>query len=264
MFIIICPALEIKRMERLILKTMTLTGDHTLTGYENLAGYHIEGNCLEREGIFDGDIILVDFEKCPRPLSDGVRDICLCYASAAPIGRQKLMAKVYTGSRNGHHMGTTAYSEQPDREVNISRVLGVVAAVFTPKGEFKREWDTSDCPTELASEETPSTAPGTVQLQVLRFAPGFLDTIEGCRLINVRRDIYEAARSAFKELSREEQRRMMFTPNAIEEWDERREFWARVLGPTMTVEQFTVAMDAITEWYAHCLTLRESEEGGQT
>ena len=240
------------------MKTMTLTGDHTLTGYENLAGYHIEGNCLEREGIHDGDIILVDFGKCPRPLSDGVRDICLCYASVAPIGRQSLMAKVYTGSRNGHHMGTTAYSEQPDHEVNISRVLGVVAAVFTSKGEFKRKWDISECPTELITEDIPSTVPGTVQLQMVRLpvmqaTGGIYDTVEGCTLSNhLTREQCRAMSVAFETVDYMTKRRMVFSPKPSE-YLARAKWWREFLHSILNPKEVHSAMVHLSNRYRRCI-----------
>ena len=178
------------------------------------------------------------------------------------------MAKVYVGRRNSRLTGITAYSGKLDCVVSISRIFGVVVAVLTPEGELRHEWDLSRCPTEIDDETEKiedSARPEDFLLQVVSFSPGFLNTIEVCRLYNGRRDVYDATHKAFKsmpykEQRRKEQRRMEHTPETPEGWYERRNYWSQTLEPVMTGEQFTIALDAISEWYEHCLRLREKKE----
>ena len=222
-----------------------------------LASFRVTGTCMEREGVNHDDLIVVDRSRFPKAPANGKRYLCACYGFSEkrphlPI----LMTKVYNGVRDGHHTGITAYTSKPDYDIHITLVLGVICAVLNPDHSLKHQWDISDCPTELPEIDKSSTT----NVPVFTLLPAFMNTIEGCRLANVRDDVYAAARIAFKALPFEKQREMEYSlpKHDHKAWYDRLAFWGDILKSVMTGEQFSLAMDALSSWYDRCLGVNTS------
>lgn len=80
---------------------------------ENVGAYQVSGNCMEGSGIYDGDIIIVDFGRAPR-----IGDPCLCEID----GRFKLKKLLQVHPSGLFTVGTNynrerLFEEGPDGEI---------------------------------------------------------------------------------------------------------------------------------------------------
>ena len=84
---------------------------------------------------------------------------------------------------------------------------------------------------------------------------GFYNTVEGCTLDRLDREITHKAEEAFCSLSEEEKYKMQFSPKNGE-FVERARFWRNTLSPFMTEKQCYIAMHCIIHWYIHIKQMR--------
>lgn len=84
---------------------------------------------------------------------------------------------------------------------------------------------------------------------------GFLNTVEGCVLINHEKDIYKQVNEIFKQFSLEEQEMLVNSPKDGE-FIERINFWKYKLQRVMDDRQCRKAMLSIIHWYIHIKKLR--------
>lgn len=122
------------------------------------AFFIVSGDCMEGAGIHDGDYVLVDFRKMPRPQNKGghrPKDICLCSFA----GPENVGVKEYIGRWGGFHI----VGEHPVRKEGdplsmagylSEQVFGVVRACFSEDGLPRWTRDISDCPADLPTVST--------------------------------------------------------------------------------------------------------------
>ena len=108
---------------------------------DETASFTIHGDCMEGSKIYDGDTVLVDFDRFPR-----IGDACIC-----SDGKNKLMVKQYKG-RNGKRVfdvGTNydfgGKSIGPNGEWNrgfwTDKVYGTVFASISADGILRWQFD---------------------------------------------------------------------------------------------------------------------------
>ena len=105
---------------------------------------YVSGNCMEKAGIHNGDIVVVDTGRKPKPAlcrsKNGVNryDICLCRINGVE------MIKRYERKVQGVHTVSTLYkgvTMQRYFSVGDEDILGVVTACFSPEGRLRWELD---------------------------------------------------------------------------------------------------------------------------
>lgn len=93
------------------------------------------------------------------------------------------------------------------------------------------------------------------QIPVLKGAPSFLDTVEGCALANLDYAIFEKAGAAFKELNYNIKRQLSFSPQNGE-FVERAMLWRKILYKSLSGKQRYKAMKAILDNYIRIKEMR--------
>ena len=114
------------------------------------AGSIVTGNCMEGSGIYDGDMVIVDYDRFPRP-----GDVCAC---ACPYVREGgPLIKKYDGrigedlfvvSTNYDFGGNTEMQEA----MFCNKVYGVVVACLAPDKTLRWETDPWRLPAEPEDE----------------------------------------------------------------------------------------------------------------
>ena len=108
---------------------------------DETASFTIHGDCMEGSKIYDGDTVLVDFDRFPRP-----GDSCLCADE-----KNKLMVKRYDG-RDGKRVFSVSTNYDfdgkaigPNGEWNrglwTDKVYGVIFAVISAEGSLRWQFD---------------------------------------------------------------------------------------------------------------------------
>lgn len=87
---------------------------------------------------------------------------------------------------------------------------------------------------------------------------GFLNTVEGCLLINCGPKIFFPARNAFRMLPYKTQEKLLCSPQNGE-FLERAQFWKTTLKPVFPDKEYWEAMIAILRWYRHIKQVRKQE-----
>lgn len=87
---------------------------------------------------------------------------------------------------------------------------------------------------------------------------GFLNTVEGCLLINCGQDIFFPARNAFRMLPYETQKKFLYSPKSGKLL-ERAQFWKTTLKPVLPDKEYREAMIAILRWYRHIKQVEKQE-----
>lgn len=103
-----------------------------------------------------------------------------------------------------------------------------------------------------------------IEVRQLRQIPlytgnSFLNTVEGCTLINHEEFIFEQVDEIFSQFSAEEQHRLAFAPKKGE-FINRVNFWRENLSPVMTNRDYRKAMITIISWYIKIIKMEKSEE----
>ena len=122
----------------------------------------VSGDCLEGAGIDNGDYILVDFGRRPRPpvKVNGTwqHDFCLCYGTMPGSSSGDIvMVKRYDGVFGWMQTVSTAYRQEPGRfRMNVSftpkAILGVVYGCLDGTGRNKWENSPDMYPEQLHAE----------------------------------------------------------------------------------------------------------------
>lgn len=89
---------------------------------------------------------------------------------------------------------------------------------------------------------------------------GFYNTVEGCTLSHLSKEVRDLAEGVFNKLSDEEKHRMQFPPKDGE-FADRVRFWRGILKPAMNGKQCHIAMCRIIHWYIHIKRMRLGKEG---
>lgn len=97
-----------------------------------------------------------------------------------------------------------------------------------------------------------------VQIPFIRCG-GFYNTVEGCTLSHLDREIVFRAQEAFAGLADDEKYRLQFSPKNGE-FIERARYWKGILKPVMTEKQCLVAMNCIIGWYIHIKKMQLKED----
>ena len=87
---------------------------------------------------------------------------------------------------------------------------------------------------------------------------GFLNTVEGCILINCGREIFFPARNAFRMFPYETQKKFLYSPQNGE-FLERAQFWKTTLHLVLPDKEYREAMIAILRWYRHIKQIEKQE-----
>ena len=108
---------------------------------DETASFTIHGNCMEGSKIYDGDTVLVDFDRFPR-----IGDTCIC-----SDGKNKLLIKRYEGrvGKRVFSVGTNydfgGRSIGPNGEWNrglwTDKIYGVVFASISADGLLRWQFD---------------------------------------------------------------------------------------------------------------------------
>jgi len=93
-------------------------------------------------------------------------------------------------------------------------------------------------------------------MPVMKPAPAFLNTMEGCTVWQCDQDTRRAVEAVFNGLPYETRRQLEYTPEAPGEWVERARFWQRELRPVLPPKMYHTVMMKFVCWYAHCLPRR--------
>ena len=126
---------------------------------EKIAGITVAGNCMEGSGIYDGDLLLVDFDRFPR---EGDACICSCpyERGGAPMTKQyisRLGSAAFACGTN-YDFGGDAFG--PNMEMNAGmicdKVFGAVVACLSPDMTLRWQIDPRELPVE-PEELTPSS-----------------------------------------------------------------------------------------------------------
>ncbi len=89
------------------------------------------------------------------------------------------------------------------------------------------------------------------------FGPAFPNTIEGCKVLNMGREVSQAVAEVFYGFPYEVQRRLEFTPEEPGGWAKRARFWQEQLKPALPPKMYHAVMMKVIGWYAHCLRARK-------
>lgn len=128
--------------------------------HDRAYGFYVKGDCMEARDVHDGDLIIVDPDRMPRPAKG---DICVCKVDyAAPV-----MVKEYISPMGGgvHNVSERRFREKGlhfddegrlvfERCYFASKIYGVVVACYPPDDLMHPRWeiDASELPTELQTE----------------------------------------------------------------------------------------------------------------
>lgn len=86
------------------------------------------------------------------------------------------------------------------------------------------------------------------EMPIINCGPTFLNTVEGCRLMNGEYSVYQNVKQVFDRLSYEEKHKLEFAPKDGE-FIARARFWRSVLKPVMDSKQYRTSMYLILDWY---------------
>ena len=233
--------------------------ENTIKNIEQSAGLMmcpVSGRCMERENIFDGDYILVDLNRYPHVKE---KDIALITTIKSP---DKTAVKQYLGVPFGFQSFGTCYTKERlkaegltfDFAVRADKILGVVCACYTPDGFLRWERDVSDRSDEMPTAQKKIThkADKVQKIPILFNKTGILDTIEGCLLYNMSRDIYFTVRDEFNKLPEDIRHAMAFSPKAGT-WVSRAETWRNILSAALEPKQIHQTMICFVRWYRKCI-----------
>ena len=115
------------------------------------AAFVVQGNCLEALNVNDGDYVVIDPNKMPRPRK---RDICLCYARYPGRKDPEMFVKEYIGKWGPWQQVGTAYKGRTNCGFHALHIFGVACACYDSNGKLKWEKDVSDYPADLPKEST--------------------------------------------------------------------------------------------------------------
>jgi len=135
--------------------------------------------------------------------------------------------------------------------MGILQDIKTAASIF---GEVRKAWENGADAVQLRPVKV---------LPVVKLAPGFLNTMEGCRVWNYDRVIYQAVEAVFYNLPDEVQRRLTCSPKQSGEWVERVEFWKKELRPILPEKTYHKVMALFINWYARCLRRRNEKGAAQ-
>ena len=93
------------------------------------------------------------------------------------------------------------------------------------------------------------------ELPFINCGPGFLNTVEGCKLVNGDSSVYENVKQVFDGLSYELKNKLIFSPKDGE-FIARAQFWKSVLKPVMDPKKYSLAIYLILHWYIHIKQMR--------
>lgn len=125
-------------------------------------GLYVDGDCMEARDIHDGDLIIVDHNRNPRPRSG---DICLCRVDYAADA----MVKEYVGPAGGraHIVSEHRFKEKgvhfdekgrpiTEQAYFASHIYGAVIACYSPDDFEHPRWsiDASELPEVLPEKPT--------------------------------------------------------------------------------------------------------------
>lgn len=97
------------------------------------------------------------------------------------------------------------------------------------------------------------------ELPFINCGPGFLNTVEGCKLVNGDYSVYENVKQVFDGLSHEQKYKLVFSPKDGE-FIARAQFWKSILKPVMDTKKYSLAIYSILHWYIQIKQMRT--EGG--
>lgn len=97
------------------------------------------------------------------------------------------------------------------------------------------------------------------ELPFINCGPGFLNTVEGCKLVNGDSSVYENVKQVFDGLSYEQKYKLVFSPKDGE-FIARAQFWKSVLKPVMDHKKYSSAIYSILQWYIHIKQTRMEVE----
>jgi hypothetical protein len=96
-------------------------------------------------------------------------------------------------------------------------------------------------------------------LPLINPAPAYYNTIEGCLMRKVGRDVDQAFKKVFRSLPYEVQRKLEFSPKEPGEWAERAQFWRQHLKSVLPPEMYYLIISTILKWYIHYLRNRAGQ-----
>lgn len=96
------------------------------------------------------------------------------------------------------------------------------------------------------------------EIPCVKPSPAFLNTVEGCTLVNHDKEIFNIAFDAFHRLSYEEGHRLEFAPKN-REFIRRVNLWKSILKPVMTEKQYRIAMGLLLHRYIYIKKLQVCE-----
>lgn len=132
-----------------------------IKGGDHKVCFQASGTCLAGAGIDDGDSVYIDFDHYPRaPLyrsrgdcEDRI-DVCMCFARYPGAKEPALMLKQYLGVSFMAQTVGTCYKDRTNCAFGAMAILGVVYAVFDPKGNLKWARDPEEFDEELTTKGT--------------------------------------------------------------------------------------------------------------
>lgn len=148
------PGLLIRAIDEIF--KVVLVRKHSLPNCEpgTMVTYGVYGDCMERAGVYEGDIVLCDAGRRPKMQGDLV-----LFEKKGEVP----CIKQYYGVYGCSQWVRTCY-ENPKRDrvicVEDEAFIGVVTAVLEPHGFVKQSFDVSDYPTELQRKRTLEREPG--------------------------------------------------------------------------------------------------------
>lgn len=128
--------------------------------HDRAYGFYVKGDCMEARDIHDGDLIIVDPARMPRPMKG---DVCVCRVDyTAPV-----MVKEYISPLGGgvHNVTEHRFREKGlhfdeagrlvmEQAYFASKIYGAVVACYPPDDLTHPRWeiDASELPAELQTE----------------------------------------------------------------------------------------------------------------
>ena len=105
-----------------------------------------------------------------------------------------------------------------------------------------------------------------IRVQVIRNLPqrkdtasGFLNTVEGCVLANMGREVYYSVKARYDAFPEKLKRRLAFAPKQGDFID-RAIFWQAALKESLPKEKYFPAMNALFRWYRHIKDMDRQKE----
>ena len=118
---------------------------------DKIAGSIVTGNCMEGSGIYDGDMVIVDYDRFPRP-GDACACACPYVLDGGPLIKKydsRIGENLFAVSTN-YDFGGQIFGLNGEMQGGFfcDKIYGVVVACMTPDKGLRWEIDPRLLPTE--------------------------------------------------------------------------------------------------------------------